>query len=467
MRRCLYIFSQDLRLDDNPALAHATSADEYAVLYYRDQSSPWQYQGAAAWWLEQNLASLDSTLKNHNVKLHLLSGSSLNRLTDYIRENQFNEVCVARAYFKHERAVQRELNQWCNEHDVQFKRFPGILMYEPEAIFNKQGSFYKVFTPFYKATMPLGLRPTSSFEKAPKGQPLECESETLAQWKLSPKTAKWTTPLANNWVAGEEAAHAALTSTIQNVLENYAQSRDLLNESATSRLSPYLSLGIISPTRIWEEVSVQLPNEVSQAWLRQLIWREFNYHLLFHRDDIDTNVFQEKFANYPWRINEKHLRAWQKGQTGYPIVDAAMNELWQTGWMHNRARMIVASFLTKHLQLHWLDGARWFWDTLVDADLANNSGGWQWTAGCGADAAPYFRIFNPITQGKKFDLKGEYTRKWLPVLAKLPDKYLYAPWEAPQDIRESAGVFLGENYPMPIVDHKMAREAALENYHSL
>ena len=254
-----------------------------------------------------------------------------------------------------------------------------------------------------------------------------------------------------------------LQFAIDSVIESYSETRDAPC-LATSRLSPYLRFGELSPARVWHEVSSQLNPEQCEPFLRQLIWREFNYHLLYHFPTISDDNFSPKFKHFPWKHDKHAFERWKKGKTGYPIVDAAMRELWQTGWMHNRARMIVASFLTKHLLMHWHDGAQWFWYTLVDADLANNANGWQWTAGSGADAAPYFRIFNPITQAEKFDSDANYIRQWVPELASLPNKYIFQPNEAPPLILQEAGVSIDDNYPSPIVDHKQARQRALEAY---
>ncbi len=467
MRRCLYIFSHDLRLDDNPALVHALSADEVGCLYYRDLSSPWCIEGASAWWLGENLKSLSESLQKNDIQLSLLSGNSIQDLLTFISTHKFNEVCIARSYSKYERESQKQLHEWCSSRDIELKRFPGIILFEPESVANQQGSFYRVFTPFHKYCNQKTPRTPLDFSIALNPKPLPLPSEDLEQWDLCPHSPNWATPIANNWEAGEDAAHATLNTSINEIIENYENTRNDLSSPATSLLSPYLALGVVSPARIWQEVSTLIDSESSKPWLRQLHWREFNYHLLFHNEDMDHQEFSPKFSSFPWMLDETKLQAWQKGQTGYPVVDAAMQELWQTGWMHNRARMITASFLTKHLQQHWLSGARWFWNTLIDADLANNTNGWQWTAGSGADASPYFRIFNPITQGQKFDATGDYVRRWLPQLKDLPNKYLHCPWEAPIHTLNEADVRLGDNYPHPIVDHKQARLAALEAYKNI
>jgi deoxyribodipyrimidine photo-lyase len=248
-------------------------------------------------------------------------------------------------------------------------------------------------------------------------------------------------------------------------LNQYSQQRDIPSLDGTSCLSPHLHFGEISPRQVWQQLSEYWPTEEIAPFLRQLIWREFNIYLLHHYPHIKNAPFKESFKDFPWQMAQPEiLKQWQQGQTGYPIVDAGMRQLWQTGWMHNRVRMVVASFLTKHLRIHWRHGADWFWDTLVDADVANNIAGWQWVAGCGADAAPYFRIFNPVLQSEKFDKDGQYIRRYVPELATLPNKYIHAPWLAPASVLQTANVELGRSYPLPMVDHKSAREQALEAY---
>ena len=235
----------------------------------------------------------------------------------------------------------------------------------------------------------------------------------------------------------------------------------------TSRLSPHLHFGEIGPREIWHATRrAALASGRHSSWrdsqfLTEIGWREFAYHLLFHFPKTPEEPLRANYARFPWRSDGAALRAWQRGATGYPIVDAGMRELWRTGWMHNRVRMIVGSFLVKDLLLPWTEGARWFWDTLVDADLASNTLGWQWVAGCGADAAPFFRIFNPTTQGTKFDPAGDYVRRWVPEIAALPNEWLHRPWDAPSEVLEAAGVTLGRSYPRPWVDHAVARKAAL------
>jgi deoxyribodipyrimidine photo-lyase len=281
----------------------------------------------------------------------------------------------------------------------------------------------------------------------------------------------WDTGIQKAWSPGESGAWARLDAWRDGSVADYRDERDFPDRDGTSRLSPHLHFGEVGPAQVWHAVQAAggggKAEKGAEAWLRQVIWREFAHHLLYHFPHTTDAPMQEKFARFPWTRADKQLRQWQKGATGYPIVDAAMRALWETGWMHNRLRMVVASFLTKHLLLPWQEGARWFWDTLVDADLANNSLGWQWTAGCGADAAPYFRVFNPVLQGKKFDPEGHFVRRWVPELQRMPARHVHAPWEAPDGVLQEAAVRLGADYPHPMVDHGEARDRALEAWEAI
>jgi deoxyribodipyrimidine photo-lyase len=327
-----------------------------------------------------------------------------------------------------------------------------------------------VFTPYWRV-MQAALEKTHPTPlPAPRKIPgLKIKSDDLQDWRLLPVKPDWSGGMRQAWKITEKAAQDILHDFSDDKIAGYSTGRNFPTTDATSRLSPYLALGKISPRQIWHEISMAMHdgrispkyhNEAEQ-YLKQIIWREFSYHLLFHFPHSATQPLNPKFENFPWRHNDKDLHAWQRGQTGYPLVDAGMRQLWQTGWMHNRVRMVVASFLIKHLLLPWQEGAQWFWDTLIDADLANNTMGWQWVAGSGADAAPYFRIFNPTTQSEKFDA-ADYIRTFVPELKNLPDKFIHAPFDAPKEILEQSGITLGTTYPKPIVDHKTGRERALE-----
>jgi len=298
------------------------------------------------------------------------------------------------------------------------------------------------------------------------------ESDRLADWGLCPTGPDWAGGLRESWRAGEHAARGRLAQFLGEAVADYPDDRNRPDRAGTSCISPHLHWGEIGPHQVWR-AAAQLLDEGgarakgAESFIRELAWRDFNHHLLFHFPQIASENWKPVFDDFPWQDNPEGLSAWQRGQTGYPIVDAGMRELWHTGFMHNRVRMIAGSFLIKNLLVHWREGEAWFWDTLVDADLANNAGNWQWVAGSGADASPFFRIFNPMTQGEKFDPDGAYVRRWVPELSDMPDKFIHRPWEAPDEVLAGAGVTLGETYPAPLVDHAGARERALEAYKAI
>ncbi|MEQ1652895.1 MAG: deoxyribodipyrimidine photo-lyase, partial [Hyphomicrobium sp.] len=344
------------------------------------------------------------------------------------------------------------------------------LLREPEEVRTKTGDVYKVYTPFWKAlsadftpAKPLHAPKSLTVPKSPP------KSDTLASWELHPKKPDWSRGFDEHWQPGETGAHEKLQTFLGDALAAYAEDRNRPDRPGTSRLSPHLHFGEITPAQCWvaaEHAAAAMPgaDKGRETFLKEIVWREFAYTLLYYWPDLPEQPFRKDFAAFPWKNDAKLLRAWQKGMTGYPVVDAGMRELWHTGYMHNRVRMIVASFLIKHLLIPWQQGEAWFWDTLVDADLANNAASWQWVAGSGADAAPYFRIFNPVTQGEKFDPDGVYVRRWVPELKDLSNDALHAPWTAPALTLAAAGVILGKTYPHPIVDHAAARERALAAY---
>jgi deoxyribodipyrimidine photo-lyase len=350
--------------------------------------------------------------------------------------------------------------------------FNGSLLFEPQDVLKADGSPYKVFTPFYRKgclgnarppRIPLTAPILPSFDESPLGHELD-------ELALTPSEG-WYEGIAEAWMPGEAGALERLERFLDEGIRNYTEDRNRPDLGNVSRLSPHLHFGEISPHQVWHAANSLkamggLENDIDH-FLSELGWREFSYYLLYHWPALPLNNLQGKFDRFPWRDDPASLRRWQRGQTGYPIVDAGMRELWQTGYMHNRVRMIVGSFLVKNLLLHWHHGEAWFWDTLVDADLANNSASWQWIAGCGADAAPYFRIFNPVTQGRKFDPNGVYVRRFVPEIAALPDKFLHSPWEAPAPVLAEVGIELGSDYPRPMVDLKASRERALDAFRSI
>ncbi|MDP8245708.1 MAG: deoxyribodipyrimidine photo-lyase [Candidatus Hinthialibacter antarcticus] len=470
-------FRNDLRLSDNPALDAAVERGGPIIPIYiwsPDEEADWQLGGASKVWLHYSLQSLNEALEASNSRLLIRSGQSLPIIQEMIQETNAQAVYWNRRYEPY--SIQRDsiVKSELKKQNIDAKSFNGSLLFEPWEIQTKQEQPYKVFTPFWKTctSLPEPDEPTSAAHKIqsikhwPKSQKLE----TL---NLLPKI-QWHNGILNSWSIGEAAAKKQLRHFISEAMSEYSVGRDIPGKPLTSRMSPYLHFGEISPRQIWHEVVFALSNndtgnDSTSAWafLREVGWREFAYHLMYHFPHTTTDPLREKFSRFPWKSNPRFLQAWQKGETGLPIIDAGMRELWATGWMHNRVRMVVASLLVKNMLVPWQEGARWFWDTLVDADLASNTFGWQWTAGCGADAAPFFRIFNPIAQGEKFDGDGEYVRKWVPEINNLPDKWIHKPWEAPATILNDAGVTLGKNYPYPVVDLKITRQDALEAYQTL
>ncbi len=466
---------RDLRLSDHPALAATVKAGRPIIpVYILDDETPgeWRLGGASRWWLAQSLRSLAESLHGKRSRLILRRGRADAVLAQLIAETGAKAVYFTRGYEPYQRALEDKLNRMFAELGVEGRRFGGHILFEPESILNKSGEPFRVFTPFYKAvvagfTSPMPLPVPSSLD-APLIWPV---SDDLERWELEPAKPDWAAEMRAAWACGEEAAQKRLRLFTEEGLQDYRDRRNLPGADGTSRLSPHLAFGEITPRQIWHAVQFAADQagrpEMAEPYLREIVWREYCYHLLFHFPDLPEQPFRPEFSAFAWRQDDDALRAWQKGETGYPIVDAGMRQLWRTRWMHNRVRMITASFLIRHLLLPWQAGEAWFWDTLVDADLANNAANWQWVAGSGADAAPYFRIFNPILQGEKFDPEGDYVRAFCSELAKLPASVIHKPWEADEQLLAQAGVTLGETYPRPIVDHAAARQRALAAFDRL
>lgn len=470
-------FRRDLRLADNPALHAALKCADSVLpvfIWSPEEESPWTPGAASRWWLHQSLKSLDASLRKRGAYLVVRKGATAKTLLALVESVAADSIHANRCHEPAALARDNALSQELARRGVRLELYDGNLLLDPSVTTNKQGRPFQVFTPFYKALFPSldPGEPTAVPRKipAPENPP---KSEPLKALTLEPAT-DWAAGIRAAWKPGEEGARKALEAFLDESLGQYPEMRDVPGTSGTSRLSPHLHFGEISPRSVWHEVRahsslIQRAGLVrgEEAFLRQLAWREFAHHLLFHFPETTERPLRPEFEAFPWRDDSESLRVWQRGNTGYPMVDAGMRELWNTGWMHNRVRMIVASFLVKHLLIPWQEGARWFWDTLVDADLANNTFGWQWTAGCGADAAPYFRVFNPVLQGQKFDPVGAYVRYWIPEIARLADGHIHNPWTAPTDVLSKAGICLGKDYPRPIVEHEGARDRALLAYHTI
>jgi deoxyribodipyrimidine photo-lyase len=469
-------FRNDLRLSDHSALRAASESGRPIIpVYILDDASAgkWALGATARWWLHASLENLSRRLEELGSPLILARGEVLELLPQMAKASDAVAVYCSRAYEPFSVALETRLNARLGADDVAFKRFSGTLLREPEDLRTQSGEPFKVYTPFWRAISRSGLR-ASLMDPPPRlfapSKPLK--SERLEDWALLPRKPDWAGGLRNAWTPGEPAAQKRLDEFMQGSLSAYSDDRNRPDHHSTSRLSPHLHFGEISPARCWHAAQACAARDPKsdkgcERFLKELVWREFSYHLLFHWPTLPERPWRSEFERFPWRRDSAALRAWQQGLTGYPIVDAGMRELWKTGWMHNRVRMIVASFLVKDLLISWQEGEAWFWDTLVDADLASNAASWQWVAGSGADAAPYFRIFNPVKQGETFDPDGAYVRRFVPELGSLEAKYVHSPWLAPQEALARAGIVMGQTYPFPIVEHGQARATALTAFKAL
>ncbi len=470
-------FRQDLRRADHRALTAAVATGRPILpVYILDDAAAgtWKPGAASRWWLHHSLVSLRKDLSDVGAHLVLRRGDTAQQLLSLADETKATTVVCTRAYEPWATQLETSLNKILAGADLELKRYSGALLKEPEAIRTQAGDPFKVYTPYWRALNATGAPaqplPPPSAIKAVRSK---VASDNLADWKLLPTRPDWAGGMRDTWHPGEAGARANLDLFLQDALKGYSDMRNRPDVVGTSRLSPHLHFGEISPHQCWHAAAAKAhadngrSDKGLEVFHKELVWREFSYNQLIHWPTLPEEPFRAGFAAYPWLKDAKALDAWQRGATGYPIVDAGMRELWHTGWMHNRVRMIAASFLIKHLLIPWQQGEAWFWDTLVDADLASNAASWQWVAGSGADAAPYFRIFNPITQGENFDPDGAYVRRWVPEIASLPNDYLNAPWTAPALILAEAGVKIGKTYPHPIVDHVMARARALAGYESV
>jgi deoxyribodipyrimidine photo-lyase len=458
----------DLRLDDNPALAEAAGLGlPMTVLYILDEESEGirPLGGAARWWLHHSLAALAADLESKGSRLVLRRGQSDAIVRKLAGQTKAGHIFWNRRYGQPERTIDAGLKDWAGENGIHASSFQANLLFEPWTIRTGAGGPYKVYSPFWRACMasadirdPLDA-PAALPEPAASG-PAVPTSDTLASWKLLPTSPDWSTGLAETWEPGEKGAADRLADFLDGPVEDYGTGRNIPGTEGTSRLSPHLRFGEVSPFRVWREIRRRHPGKIPAdvgIFRSELGWREFNWHLLYHNPDLASRNFRPAFDNFQWgRVSRSELAAWQQGKTGYPLVDAGMRQLWQTGWMHNRVRMAAASFLVKNLLTDWRIGEEWFWDTLVDADAANNPANWQWVAGSGADASPYYRIFNPVTQSRKFDADGSYLRAFIPELQGLEGKQIHEPWTAGAD-----------GYPAPLVDLAESRERALDAYQKL
>ncbi|APD50760.1 cryptochrome/photolyase family protein [Francisella hispaniensis] len=457
----IHWFRQDLRLADNPALYHASQADETITIFILDENQ--DIGGASKLWLHHSLSNLNRSLDN---KLNFFSGNPLEIIKKLIKENKVTDFYWNRCYDKYSINRDTQIKQFLQEQSINVNSFNGSLLIEPWQCKKDDGSHYKVYTPFYKELIKI-RKYQPNIKKAVFSRLIKlASSDTLDSLKLLEPKLTWQN-IIKQWQVGEKAAAQLLEQFLTTKIKDYKIARDYMSTDATSTLSPYLHFGEISPNQIFNAVqSLDSIGNNEEHFIKELVWRDFSYYQIYYYPELHNKNINQKFDNFAWDNNATLLKKWQKGQTGIPIVDAGMRQLWQTGYMHNRVRMIVASFLIKNCLIHWKYGEKWFFDTLFDADFASNNANWQWVAGCGLDAAPYFRIFNPVLQAEKFEAY-EYIRKYVPELKLLPNKLIAKPWEASQLVLQEAGIILGQNYPHPIVDLKKSRDRALQLHNQI
>ena len=464
----LHWFRLDLRLNDNPSLEQLSKeVDSVVPIYIFDENI--EIGQASMCWLEKSLLKLNEELTKLNSKLYVFKGDPKKILGEIINNKDISHIFWNRLYDKKSIERDKDIKSFLIHKSIISKTFNGYLLTEPWNIKNKSGSFFKVFTPFWKTNFE-SLKNKKLKNSPPVKFSFHRKKLNLNEYNLKiniPKK-KWMNKILSNWEIGEQYAKIRLKNFIKNKLNNYGSGRDRPDIEFTSRLSAHLHFGEISPMRIFLEVmNSKIDGDNKQKYLSEIGWRDFSYNLLFNYPDMTELPIQSKFLKFPWLKNNNFLKKWKAGETGIPIVDAGMKELYEMGWMHNRVRMIVGSFLTKNLLLHWKHGEKWFFDTLVDADIGSNAAGWQWISGSGADASPFFRIFNPILQGKKFDPKGDYVRKYIPSLKKIPDKFIHSPWEMTNDDQKKYNFILGKDYPSPIVDLSETRKRALAAFKTI
>ena len=473
-RLALLWLRQDLRLSDNAALhAALADADEVLPVFVLDQQAGerWAPGGASLWWLHHSLASLGAGFETLGTRLILRRGDASSIVPELVRETGAAIVHVGTPHEpwlrRLDETVAGRLPEGC-----ELRTHRVATLFDLDAIRSKTGTRYGIYTPFANTCRSLpDPEPPLPAPRAVPGPKRMPASDRLDDWHLLPTAPDWAGGLRDTWEPGEAGAAKRLHDFLDHRLDGYGRSRNIPGDpQGTSMLSPHLHWGELSATQVWHaarDAAAKLKGPRAggfETFQGELLWHEFAAYLLRHNAAMPDEPLRPAFAALPWRRDKKQLRAWTQGRTGIPIVDAGMRQLWQLGWMHNRVRMITASYLTKHMLLPWQEGEAWFWDTLVDADLATNAASWQWVAGTGTDSQPFFRIFNPVTQGRKFDPDGRYVRQYVPEIARLPDRWLHEPWAAPASVLEQAKLRLGRDYPEPIVALDDGRDRALKAF---
>lgn len=466
-------FRHDLRLADHPALAAALATGGRVLPVFvldDDAAGAHRHGGAARWWLKRSLAALGASLAARGAPLLLARGRAETVIPAMAAALGATEVHAGRAVEPWAREQSRRVHEALHDAGRTLHLHTTTILREPHGFASGSGKPYAVYTPFAKAMLAAGEpeAPLPAPGAIPGAEP-PAGGESLEALGLYPVPGEpdWAAGFAAQWQPGEAGAQARLARFASGALAAYAEARNTPGIEGSSGLSPHLRFGEVSPRQAWHAARAAARGAGVETWLKEILWREFSYHLLWHRPEMPERNLRREFDAFPWQPDAGLLRAWQQGRTGYPIVDAGMRQLWRTGWMHNRVRMVAASLLVKHLLQPWQDGAAWFHDTLVDADLASNSASWQWVAGCGTDAAPYFRVFNPVLQGEKFDPEGDYVRRFVPELARLPRAFVHKPWEAPEGILAASGLRLGRDYPRPVVGPAEGRARALAAFAAL
>jgi len=468
-KKAIVWIREDFRVENNEALAYASQNHELvSALYIYNSKKFDKKREAQKWWLSKSLEAFNLDLKKFNISLEIQSGDELEVFSN-IKKKDDVTVYWSKVYEPDVINKGKKIRDLLIKNEIEFKYFKGNILVEFQDMTKDDGTPYKVFTPFWKKTEQFYISKATSknFKIKLKDRKISIFNESITPEEILPKN-NWYKKLEKYWTPSEQEAKKHLNELIKNKIEDYGDARDIPGIDGTSKLSPFLKFGQIHVETIWKKCQdIKIKKIGYRKYINELGWREFSHSLINYFPQMLKGNLRRDFDNFPWVKNEKHLDSWKKGMTGYPIVDAGMRELYETGWMHNRVRMIVASFLVKHLRIHWMEGEKHFKNCLVDYNEASNVAQWQWVAGCGADAAPYFRIFNPILQGEKFDKNGIYTKKWVPELLNMPNKFLYKPWELEKKYQEQIKVIIGANYPEPMVDHATARNAALEAFQKI
>ena len=462
-KKIIHLFKNDLRISDNPSFSAACENGDVIPIYILDEGDIYN-DSAQGWWLINSLEKLNQSL---NDNLYMYLGNYKDIISNLVKKYDIQAVYWNRSYDPYSINRDKDLKLYLENKNIEVKTYNSTLLWEPWLVAKPDGTPYRVFSPFYRKGCLKQKEPRFPLPEPKKVSFFKLnDADDIKKLELL-NGFNWYDKLHEHWEIGEKAAQNKLSSFLNDGIDDYKDGRNFPAKNNVSRLSPHIRFGEISPNQIWYAARAVREDRNVDHFCSELGWREFSYYLLYHFPFIEKENLNKKFDTFPWLDNTDYLTAWQKGITGYPIIDAGMRELWETGYMHNRVRMIVGSFLVKNLLIHWHHGHSWFNDCLVDADKANNTAGWQWIAGSGADAAPYFRIFNPITQGQNFDEEGLYTKRWIPELSEMPNKYLFNPWEAPDEILKDANIVLGQDYPLPVVDIKESRNIALQAFETI